>query len=45
MPGRLVGYRTGLVARCPGAAAEPAPDGSNPWVPDPTLCDPAHSRR
>jgi len=25
------GYRTGLTARCPGGAEEPAPDGSNPW--------------
>ena len=24
--------RTGLDARCPGAAEEPAPDGSNPWT-------------
>jgi phospholipid/cholesterol/gamma-HCH transport system substrate-binding protein len=40
----LVGYRTGLDARCPGAAGEPASDGSNPWVPDPSLCDPADSR-
>lgn len=36
------GYRTGLTARCPGAASEPAPDGSNPWVAEPGLCDPAH---
>jgi hypothetical protein len=36
----LVGYRTGVDARCPGAAVEPAPDGSNPWIPDPSLCDP-----
>lgn len=36
------GYRTGLTARCPGAAEEPVPDGSNPWVPDAGLCDPAH---
>jgi phospholipid/cholesterol/gamma-HCH transport system substrate-binding protein len=41
----LVGYRTGLIARCPGAAVEPAPDGSNPWIPDPSLCDPAQSRK
>jgi phospholipid/cholesterol/gamma-HCH transport system substrate-binding protein len=34
------GYRTGLVARCPGGAEEPAPDGSNPWIPDASLCDP-----
>ena len=34
------GYRTGLTARCPGAAEEPAPDGSNPWVAAEGLCDP-----
>lgn len=28
----LGGLRTGLDARCPGAAEEPAPDGSNPWA-------------
>jgi phospholipid/cholesterol/gamma-HCH transport system substrate-binding protein len=28
----LTGYRRGVVARCPGAAAQSAPDGSNPWV-------------
>jgi phospholipid/cholesterol/gamma-HCH transport system substrate-binding protein len=39
------GYRTGLTARCPGAAAEPHPDGSNPWRPDPSLCNPAHDHR
>jgi phospholipid/cholesterol/gamma-HCH transport system substrate-binding protein len=41
----LFDYRTGLDARCPGAAVEPAPDGSNPWVPDPSLCDPEDSHR
>ena len=35
------GYRTGLTARCPGAAEEPVPDLSNPWVPDTSLCDPS----
>ena len=44
VPG-TVEYRTGLTARCPGAAAEPAPDGSNPWVADASLCNPAHSKR
>lgn len=34
------GYQTGLTARCPGGAEEPAPDGSNPWVPFAGLCDP-----
>jgi phospholipid/cholesterol/gamma-HCH transport system substrate-binding protein len=35
------GYRKGIVARCPGGAVEPAPDGSNPWIPDHSLCNPA----
>ncbi|MDX6665544.1 MAG: phospholipid/cholesterol/gamma-HCH transport system substrate-binding protein [Solirubrobacteraceae bacterium] len=35
------GYRSGLDARCPGAAEEPVPDGSNPWIPSASLCDPA----
>lgn len=35
------GYRTGVTARCPGAAEEPAFDGSNPWVAVEGLCDPA----
>jgi len=34
------GLRTGLTARCPGAAEEPAFDKSNPWIPDTSLCDP-----
>jgi phospholipid/cholesterol/gamma-HCH transport system substrate-binding protein len=37
--------RTGLTARCPGAAVEPAPDGSNPYIPDQSLCNPEHGRR
>jgi phospholipid/cholesterol/gamma-HCH transport system substrate-binding protein len=40
----LFAARTGLDARCPGSAVEPAPDGSNPWIPDPSLCDPADGR-
>lgn len=28
---------------CPGGAAAPAPDGSNPWIPDPSICDPEHN--
>ena len=28
----LTGYRKGVVARCPGAATQSAPDRSNPWV-------------
>lgn len=38
------GYRTGITARCPGGAAEPAADASNPYRPDPSICDPAHDR-
>jgi len=36
------GYRTGLTARCPGGAVEPAADASNPFVPPdvPNLCNP-----
>jgi phospholipid/cholesterol/gamma-HCH transport system substrate-binding protein len=37
----LTGYRKGLVARCPGAATQPAPDRSNPWVVP--GCDPGDS--
>ena len=37
------GLRTGLTARCPGAAEEPAPDGSNPFIPDTSLCDPSQT--
>lgn len=33
------GIRTGLVNRCPGAAAPPAADSSNPWVPAGVHCD------
>jgi phospholipid/cholesterol/gamma-HCH transport system substrate-binding protein len=36
------GLRTGLTARCPGGAATPAADKSNPYVPDPTICNPAN---
>jgi phospholipid/cholesterol/gamma-HCH transport system substrate-binding protein len=43
--GSADGYRTGLTARCPGSAAEPAADGSNPWVDDPKLCDRGHDKR
>jgi phospholipid/cholesterol/gamma-HCH transport system substrate-binding protein len=36
----LLGQRTGLVARCPGGATEPAFDKSNPYIPDASLCNP-----
>lgn len=39
------GVRTGVNARCPGAAAEPAPDSSNPWIPDPALCNPQDNHK
>ena len=29
----LTGYRTGILQRCPGAATQPAPDQSNPFIP------------
>ena len=45
--GPFAGYRTGMDARCPGGAVEPAADGSNPWNPAPgtTLCNPAQDKR
>jgi phospholipid/cholesterol/gamma-HCH transport system substrate-binding protein len=39
------GVSSGNVARCPGSAAEPAQDGSNPWIPDPSVCDPGDGVR
>jgi phospholipid/cholesterol/gamma-HCH transport system substrate-binding protein len=41
---QLDGYRSGLVARCPGSGSAPAAAGGNPWLnPDtaPHLCNPA----
>lgn len=32
--------RSGLDARCPGGAAEPARDSTNPYMPDRSICDP-----
>ena len=47
--GSLGGLRVGLDARCPGAAEEPAPDGSNPWASGAAsaagTCDPRHNHR
>ena len=37
----VVDVRTRVLKRCPGAQAPPAADGSNPYIPDPGLCDPA----
>ena len=45
LPDDLAG-RNGLNARnslrCPGAATQPAPDGSNPWATDSPDCDPSN---
>jgi phospholipid/cholesterol/gamma-HCH transport system substrate-binding protein len=39
---RQGGYRTSSDSRCPGAAEEAAPDGSNPWPEGAgAACDPA----
>jgi hypothetical protein len=40
LPGPLFGQRDHQRQRCPGSAAPPAPDGSNPWI-DPEFCDPS----
>jgi phospholipid/cholesterol/gamma-HCH transport system substrate-binding protein len=37
----LFNLREGLTRRCPGGNTPPAPDGSNPWVPDTSICTPA----
>jgi phospholipid/cholesterol/gamma-HCH transport system substrate-binding protein len=46
LPDDLAG-RNGLNARnslrCPGAATQPAPDGSNPWAQDSPDCDPTNT--
>jgi phospholipid/cholesterol/gamma-HCH transport system substrate-binding protein len=34
----LTGYRKGVTARCPGSAAQPASDKSNPYKPDGLEC-------
>jgi phospholipid/cholesterol/gamma-HCH transport system substrate-binding protein len=41
VPGRvdgLLGFRRGVNRRCPGAATQPLPDASNPYVPDEKSC-------
>lgn len=41
-PGNVGGFdafRQDVLARCPGAAVEAAPDGSNPWAPAEAPCD------
>jgi hypothetical protein len=44
VPG-LTGYRKNVTRRCPGAAAQPAPDRSNPWLIGEPLCSPGDSPR
>jgi phospholipid/cholesterol/gamma-HCH transport system substrate-binding protein len=39
----LTGYRKGVTRRCPGAATQPAPDGSNPWLIGEPTCSPGDS--
>ena len=42
----LTGYRTGVFKRCPGAATQPAPDKSNPFIPLPGFpCSPEDTLR
>jgi phospholipid/cholesterol/gamma-HCH transport system substrate-binding protein len=42
----LDGYRHGLRNRCPGAATQPHPDGSNPYLERPDFpCDPSETPR
>ncbi|HEX8065546.1 MAG TPA: MlaD family protein [Thermoleophilaceae bacterium] len=44
--GGLAGFRSGVRNRCPGAATQPGPDGSNPWLPEPGFpCDLSESPR
>jgi len=38
---RLAGLRSGFTRRCPGAASQPRPDGSNPYVPAGFDCNPS----
>jgi phospholipid/cholesterol/gamma-HCH transport system substrate-binding protein len=37
----LFSLRTHLTRRCPGGNAAPAIDGSNPWIPDRSICTPS----
>jgi len=38
------GTRSAVTARCPGGAAESAADGSNPYVPEASICNRDHDR-
>lgn len=42
IPG-IIDVRTQLTRRCPGGNVPPAIDGSSPWIPDLSLCTPAHN--
>jgi phospholipid/cholesterol/gamma-HCH transport system substrate-binding protein len=42
-PGPFNRFRDDLINRCPGAAAQPAPDKSNPFAPPEAQCDPKDS--
>jgi phospholipid/cholesterol/gamma-HCH transport system substrate-binding protein len=39
---RLAGLTSGFTRRCPGAASQPRPDGSNPFVPPGGDCNPSN---
>lgn len=41
--GAIGGFQSGLTARCPGGATNPAPDASNPI--NPNTCNPGHDQR
>jgi phospholipid/cholesterol/gamma-HCH transport system substrate-binding protein len=44
-PGGLTGLRKGLLRRCPGAATQRLPDGSNPYFEVPGTCRPEDTPR
>jgi hypothetical protein len=39
--GSLFGLRTHITAICPGGNEPPAADGSSPWIPSKSICNPA----
>ena len=41
----LAGFRRGITRRCPGAATQPHPDRSNPFIPDEKSCSREHTPR
>ena len=41
----MAGFRRGVTRRCPGAATQSHPDGSNPFVEDPRSCSTEHNPR